>query len=420
MKTLLLCQSDAAGGAARAAFRLHKTLLKFGVDSRMRVGLKTSDLTTIDGPRGKLSRAIGMTRPYVGGLLMRLQKSHNPVLHSPAILPSGAVKNLNKSSVDVLHLHWINNEFLSIEDIGRLRKPLVWTLHDMWAFCGAEHYSSDDAKARWRTGYRADNRPEGHQGLDMDCWVSGRKRRSWLKPIHIVTPSRWLGRCVKGSALMRDWPVTVIPNPLDTSQYQPWPKKQARELLGLPLDAPLVLFGALGGGKDPRKGWDLLQPALTVLSSRMPGVEGVIFGESEPNNPPRLGLRLHWLGPLHDDVTLALVYSAADVMVVPSTQENLPQSGTEAHACGCPVVAFNATGLPDVVEHKVTGYLAKAFVRDDLANGIRWVLEDKVRYSGLSVAARDRALRLWSPDVVAAQYLALYKKVSILHHEKGD
>lgn len=414
---MLLSQSDTSGGAPRATFRLYKAFLAAGLDSRMRVGEKKSDLVSVDGPQGKLSEVTRLVRPSIGGLAMRLQKTPNPVFHSPALLPSGLTTELNHSDADVLNLHWVNSEFLSIADIARLHKPLVWTLHDMWAFSGAEHYGPDDDGARWRVGYRADNRPAGHGGMDIDRWVWGRKRKAWQRPIHIVTPSHWLASCAKGSALMHDWPVTVIPNPLDTRQYQPWPKELARELLGLPASPTLVMFGAIGGAKDPRKGWDLLQPALESLAAQMDDVEGVIFGQSAPCNPPRLGLPLHWMGHLNDDVTLALLYSAADVVVVPSRQENLPQSGTEAQACGCPVVAFNCTGLPDVVVHEETGYLAEPYDFEDLAKGIRWVLEDSERHSRLRAAARMRALRLWSPEVVVPQYMKVYA-AAIESHRK--
>ena len=383
-----------------------------GVDSRMRVAEKISDLGSIDGSSGKMDAVMRLLRPSVAALPLRLQKSKEKAFHSTALLSSGLVDELNRSDADVFNLHWINSEFLSISDIARLRKPLVWTLHDMWAFSGAEHYGPDDKDARWRVGYHADNRLPGYAGLDIDRWVWCRKLKAWQRPIHIVTPSRWLAACAKASVIMRDWPVTVIPNPLDTRQYQPWPKALACQLLGLPADANLVVFGAIGGAQDLRKGWDLLLPALESLAAQRVEIECVIFGQSAPSKPPSVGLPLHWMGHLHDDATLALLYSAADVVVVPSRQENLPQSGTEAHACGCPVVAFDCTGLSDVVVHGDTGYLANPYDIEDLANGIRWVLESADRRAHLAAAARARALRLWAPEVVVPQYLNVYQKAA--------
>jgi len=217
---------------------------------------------------------------------------------------------------------------------------------------------------------------------------------------------------------MRDWPVTVIPTALDVRQFQPWPKELARGVLGLPQTTALVLFGALSGGTDPRKGREFLEGALTKLASRIPNVAGVIFGQSEPANPPRLGLPLYWMGHLNDDAALSLVYSAADVMVIPSRQDNLPQTGVESQSCGCPVVTFNVSGLPDLVEDRWTGYLAKAFEVEDLATGIEWVLKDPARRDELSRRARERALRTWAPQVVIPQYLRVYESV-IADHRAG-
>ena len=411
MRIMIVNASDVIGGAARAALRLHKSLMADGLESRMRVGIKKSDIISIDGPKNKLGKAIGLARPFLGQVFMGLQKADRAIFHSPAILPSCVVDKINTSPADVINLHWVCDEFLSVEDIGRIRKPLVWTLHDMWAFSGSEHYGPDNSNARWQNGYTKDNRPSSHKGFDIDRWVWRRKQQAWRHHIQIVTPSRWLSECVKASYLMRDWPVSVIPNVLDCRQFQPWPKLLAREILGLPPNVTLVLFGAMEGVNNFIKGWDLLRPALARIANEHVGVNGVIFGQNEPAHPPNLGLPLHWMGHLNDDATLALLYSAGDVMVVPSRQEAFGQTGSEAQACGCPVVAFDCTGLQDVVEHRVTGYLAKPFDTVDLANGIKWVIENKKRYESLSSAARERALRLWAPEVVTPRYRAIYEAV---------
>jgi glycosyltransferase involved in cell wall biosynthesis len=204
--------------------------------------------------------------------------------------------------------------------------------------------------------------------------------------------------------------VTVIPNALDINRYKPIQKSLAREILGLPIKEKLILFGAVKGTQLSYKGWDLLQPALAKLSVLLPDVQAVIFGQGAPKNPPSLGMPLHWMGHLHDDATLALLYSAADVVVVPSRQENLPQLGTEAHSCGCPVVAFNATGLRDVVEHGKTGYLAEPYSSEDLATGIEWVLADDDRHALLSINARNRAVQFWSHATVVPKYLEVYQR----------
>lgn len=408
---LVATQDTMGAGGFKASERLHRAFLKNNISSGMHVARKFSDLQTIVGPDNNLQQILNINKSRLARLLMQLQRSPNTAIGSPAFLSSGLTNKLNTTKADLLHLHWICGEFLSIEDIGRLTKPLVWTLHDMWPFSGAEHYCDDDPNARWRLGYQNDNCLPSHRGIDLDRWVWSRKCRAWKTPIHIIAPSQWLADCARKSVLMRNWPISVIPYALDTERFRPWPKDMARQILGLPQEKQLVLFGAVGGGKDPRKGWDLLQPALAKLATQIPDLVGVVFGQSEPRDPPQLGLPLYWMGHLYDEVTLALLYSAADVAIVPSRQDNLPQTGIEAQTCGCPVVAFNTCGLPSVLVHQETGYLATPFEVEDLAQGISWILADPDRYVRLSQQARERAVRLWSPEVVVKQHILVYKQV---------
>lgn len=410
MKVLHLSQSDDGGGAAHAAVRLHHSLLASGITSKMIVGHKHTDLQSVEGPTSRLGKAFALIRPAIGATVTQLQKSGESGVRTPAFIPSGLVHVINSSSADVINLHWLGCEYLSVKDISRITKPLVWTLHDMWPFCGTEHYATEDKGSRWRHGYTAANRINGDRGFDVDRWTWERKRREWTRKIYLIAPSRWLTDCARSSKLMDQWPITTIPYSIDTSIYKLWPKDLAREILNLPKGKPLVLFGSIGGTRDPRKGSVYLMTALDRLAQQMPDVHGVIFGQSRPANFSATSFKLHWLGQLHDDATLALAYSAADVMVVPSLQDNLPQTGTEAQTCGCPVVAFDCSGLPDVVVHRETGYLARPFDPEDLAHGIGWVLKDPGRLAELGAAARRRAVQLWSTEVVVPQYLDVYYK----------
>ena len=396
------------GGAARAAYRIHHALRDSGVDSRMLVNIATAGDWTVEGPKGKFSKALVRLRPAIASLLNRTLKTGNSAIHSTGIIPTRMHRQLNASDADVVNLHWVNGEMMSISDIGKLNKPVVWTLHDMWAFCGAEHGTEE---MRWRNGYTAKNRPEYEAGFDLNRLTFARKQKHWQLPMHIVSPSQWLADCAKNSALMRDWPISVIPNAIDTNVWKPVNKAIARELLNLPSDIPLLLFGAMGGTRDLRKGFDLLQAALNHLRGSLPGLELMVFGQRSPKAQVDIGFPIHYAGHLHDDVSLRLLYSAADALVVPSRQENLPNTGVEAHSCGTPIVAFNACGLPDIVSHRETGYLAKAFDPVDLASGLAWILEDSTRLAALGEASRARAVHLWSSKVVAARYLQMYQNV---------
>ena len=412
MKVVHLNSSDIGGGAARAAYRIHHALRDADIDSCMWVNKTTVVDWTVEGPSSKLAKGLALIRPHSARPLVKMLNTTNPILHSPAFLPSNWVKRLNSSDADVVHLHWIAGEMLSITDICNIDKPVVWTLHDMWAFCGAEHYTEE---FRWREGYHSGNRPEYESGFDLNRWTWARKRQHWKKPMQIVAPSRWLADCVRESALMRGWPVTVIPNCLDTERWRPMEQTLARDLLHLPADVPLLMFGATGGGCDPRKGFDLLTTALEYLGGEVPGVEMVVFGQLAPRTSPDLGYPIHYTGHLHDDLSLRALYSAADALVVPSRQDNLPNIAVEAQACGAPVVAFNTGGLPDIIEHQRTGYLAQPFEAQSLAQGIVWALSQRAT-GQLRKQARLRSIELFSQISVVDSYRGIYRAAMDQNH----
>lgn len=405
MNVVHLNHSDINGGAARAAYRIHHCLRDAGINSCMWVNQATAGDWTVRGPSSKAEKLTAALRGRIGGQLRHAFKTANPINHSPALLPSRWVKRINDSDADIVHLHWVAGEMLSIADIGRINKSIVWTLHDMWAFCGAEHLAWDE---RWREGYRRDNRPAHESGFDLNRWTWQRKRKHWRRPMHIVTPSRWLADCVRESLLMRDWPVTVVPNPIDTERWKPLDQGLARELLGLPADVPLLLFGALGTAAY-HKGFDLLVRALEHLRDEplARGLEMIVFGQRAPQSSPVLGFPLHYGGRLHDDLSLRALYSAADALVIPSRQDNLPNTGVEALACATPVIAFDTCGLSDIVAHQRTGYLAKAFDTQDLASGITWVLAQR-GLQPLGEQARELAVARFGYPVVADQYEQIY------------
>jgi len=411
MKIIHLNYSDINGGAARAAYRVHNSLIKESINSKMWVNKKFSDDWTVEGSTSKVIRILNELRPrLINHTLVKMLKTENKIIHSPSVLPSGWLKKINNSDADVVNLHWIQNEMMSVKDISKIKKPIVWTLHDTWAFCGAEHYFNDK---RWYEGYFSKNRPNYETGFDLNRMTWLRKKRYWKKPIQIVCPSKWLANCVSKSVLMNNWPVSVIPSPIDTECWRPIDKKIARELLKLPENTFLILFGALGGEKDTRKGFDLLLAAFEYLKLNIETkkkIELVVFGQSKPKTQTDIGFPVHYLGYLQDDLTIRTAYSAADVMVIPSRKDNLPNTALEAQTCGTPVVSFDVGGLPDIIEHKHTGYIAKSFDIKDLAKGLSWVL-DQNKTKQLNNNARDRSIIKYSEKKIANNYLSIYKNV---------
>lgn len=396
---------DVAGGAARAAYRIHHALRSNAINSTLLVNSSTSDDWTVSARKKYSEKLINDLKYAFSASIPKLLKTSNINLHSASVIPSKWPKFINESQADLVNLHWFNHEMLSIKDVKKLKKPLVWTLHDMWGFCGAEHYTED---FRWRDGYKSDNRPEYESGFDLNKWVFDRKLKYLQKPMHIIAPSSWLADCAKKSILMQNWPIHTVPNAIDTNLWKPVEKNLARQLLNLPLEPHLVMFGALDGVNDTRKGFDLLKDALGLLKGEIKNLELVVFGQLEPKTPLDLGFPVHYMGHLHDDTSLIAAYSAVDVMVVPSKQEAFGQTASEALSCGTPVLAFKTTGLLDIVKHQTNGYLAKAFDVEDLANGIKWIFADSIRYQQLSMQARIDAVNKFSYKVVAEQYIQIY------------
>lgn len=406
LRVVHISQSDIGGGAAKSAWRLHRGLVDAGVDSRMLVAEKFGDDDRVIAHRPPLRRQRVLRRWMRPGI--RRLTSWPDRFVSLNLLPTGIIRAAEALEPHVVHLHWLGQETASIEEIGSVGRPVVWTLHDMWPFAGASHYEPEAADAVWRVGATA-----ARDWRERSTWL--RKARAWrATPFEFVTPSRWLARLLAESALFHGRRASVIPHALDLNRFRPCGHAQSRERLGLPPDRPVIGFGAVAGLQDPRKGGAALVEALNHLSPALLERRPVacVFGQSRPAVVPNAPVEWVWLGAIQDERLMPLVYSAMDVLVVPSVMDNFPQTGVEAQACGCPVVTFAATGMPEVIEDDRTGRLAAAGSVAALADGIGWVLADADRLESLGRAARQRAEDLWSPTAVVAAYRALYERVT--------
>jgi glycosyltransferase involved in cell wall biosynthesis len=309
----------------------------------------------------------------------------------------------------VVNLHWITGGLLSIEEIGKIRKPLIWSLYDMWPFCGTEHYGVDHNDARWRTGYTRSNRPSTEHGLDIDRNAWKRKREHW-RAAPVVPASTWLAASVQSSALMRDWPITRIPHVIDSDAFTPRDRATARDRLNLDTSAPVILFLSSAGTKDQRKGFDLLETALPAVRRAIPEVHVLVVGPKDDNRSHVAGVPVIWFGGAENDRVLAELYSAANVTAVPSREDNMPLTAMEAQTCGRAVVGFRIGGMPDIVVHHETGFLAEPGDTSGLAVGLIEALEDSQHASNWGVAARARAESTWSVPIVVRQYQAVYER----------
>ena len=412
IKPLILSARDISGGAARATYRLHRGLRGIGVESRMLVQSKASEDYTVIAPQTRLDKALSGQRHNLDELPFRLYPRRELVNYSTQWLPDLVHKKISQLNPDVINLHWICRGYLRIESISKLSKPVVWSLHDMWPFTGGCHY--DQGCGRY-TGSCGDC-PQLHSRRDKDLsrWIWRRKAKSGQNAdITIVALSQWLADCARKSSLFKDLRIEVIPNSLDIARFKPIDKRMSREILNLPQDKKLVLFGAMGATRDLRKGFDLLQATLKSLGQTdwKDKARLVIFGASKPERHVDLGIPAYYMGTLKDDISLSLLYSAADVFVAPSRQDNLPNTVMESIACGTPCAVFNIGGMPDMIDHQENGYLAEPFETGDLVHGITWILEDRERHRKLSYHARQKAEREYGLELQARRYMALYKEL---------
>jgi glycosyltransferase involved in cell wall biosynthesis len=410
MKILHLSTSDIDSGGARAAYRLNQGLQLLECSSQMLVRAKFGDDRTVLSEKSILTKL----SPPISSLLLRHYPKRDSGMFSPQWFPDNLTSRVAQIEPDIINLHWVCNGFLRIETLSKFKKPLVWTLHDMWPFTGGCHYNQGCEKYQESCG----SCPQlgSSKAADLSRQVWQRKSKAWKNSnLTIVSPSKWLADCAHASALFQDLRIELIPYSLDVQKYQPIDRMLARNLLGLPQDKQIVLFGAIGATSDPRKGFHLLLPALQKIRQSpawQDELELAIFGASEPISIPNYGFRTHYLGRLGDDISLSLVYAAADVFVAPSIQDNLPNTVMEALSCGLPSVTFKIGGMPDMIEHEQTGYLATPFEVEDLAEGIVWVLEDKDRHQKLRYNSREKSLKEFAPEVQARRYLSLYEEIS--------
>lgn len=411
MKTLLINTSD-QGGSGIAAYRLHTGLKFLGVNSNMLVQSKLTDDRTVIEQQAKLNRKIAQASPNLTTWPLPLYRHREPLLFSPQWFPDGLASQVAQLNPDIINLHWVCWGLLQIETLPKFNQPLVWTFHDMWAFTGGCHYAGQCDRYRDSCG----SCPQLHssKNWDLSRWVWQRKERAWKNiNLTVVTPSSWLARCTSSSSLFKNQRIEVIPNGIDTQIFKPIDKQLARLLLNLPNDKQIVLFGAMSSTSDRRKGFHLLQPALKSLSQSgwQDQIELVVFGSSEPIKAPEFGFHCRYLGRLYDPISLAILYSAADVFVAPSIEDNLPNTIMEAIACGTPCVAFKIGGIPEMIEHHINGYLARPDEPEDLAQGIAWVLENSERHQKLSHSAREKAEREFTQDLQARRYMSLFTEI---------
>ena len=420
MRIVHLSTSDTSGGAARAAYRLHTGLRRLGEDSTMLVGKRAGQDPSVAAfiPFGDF---VSRTRRK-----FRRKRIHREFARYQSTRPPGLdlfsddrtehagdlVKRL--PDCDLINLHWVAG-FVDYEGFFRAvpkHVPLVWRLADMGPLTGGCHYDDGCGKFHARCGACPQLGSRDEDDLSRDVWrrkqAALSRARDGAGGLHLVGTSRWIAEQARASSLFRDFPITVIPNGLDTDDFAPRDRNYSRDLWGIPRDARVVLFAA-ESLENRRKGFAELLQALKGLG----GVEkpylvsvGGLKTQLDVPVPHRN------LGKINHDRLLSTAYSAADVFVIPSLQESFGQTVTESMACGTPVVAFASGGIVDMVRPGVTGWLAPTGDTAALGAAIRTALlelSDHGRARALSDNCRRIAVAEYTMEVQARAYLRLYE-----------
>jgi len=410
MKIIHIANSDSKGGAARAAFRIHTGLKNKFINSILYVVDKISNDPKVYA-FSKLEKIIYKLKIHSSAFIIRRISSsikENTRPCSLNIFHSSLLKKIHKSNPDIVHLHWIGGEILSISDIAKIDKPIVWTLHDLWPLIGMRHilYENDIEF----TGSKTDTFED-----KLNKWIYKKKRKSWKMPIYFVCPSSYVALAAKETNPYGLWNFEVIGNPIDCQLWSPKPSVSLRKKFNIKEGKKIILAGAHNFLSDKNKGADLFFSSIRELHIDPNSYTLILFGVLSdslidiPNNIDRV-----ILNNIENDDLLSRLYSLADVVVVPSRFETFGQVAAEAQSCGAPVVCFDNSGLTDIVKHKITGYLSEALSPKSLAEGISWVINcgfnDK-----LKVNSRRNICERFSSQVVSKKYSSLYQKIKKFH-----
>ena len=423
MKVLIVNTSEQTGGAAVAANRLMNALNNHGVKAKMLVRDKSTDDICVVGLQGTLGKRWHfLWERLVVFFHLHFKRDH---LFEVDIANSGTdiTKLREFKEADIIHLHWINQGMLSLSGIRKILrsgKPVVWTMHDIWPATAICHYARGCQSYMSRCHHCV---LLPGRGSERDLAAKVWKRKVQLLStanVSFVACSRWLEGEAKRSALLNGHFITSIPNPIDTRIYCPKDKVEARRSLGLPEQGRYVLFVSQRV-TDERKGIAYLIESMGKLVAQHPELKAdtriVILGSHADEVARELPLPVDTLGYVSDVETIVNVYNAADVFVTPSLEDNLPNTIMESMACGVPCVGFRVGGIPEMIDHRKTGYVAEFRNSDDLARGIGWVLCE-ASAEELSRQSVRKVMKSYSQTGVAMQYSEVYQQALAQKHFK--
>ena len=415
MKILHIVSGDLRGGAARGAYWLHQGLVSEHIDSKILKNTPGADndsnVATFINSKKKLLLDIFYIE--IENFPLRAYKNKTKHLFSTGIIGFDITKHPLYDWADIIHLHWINNAFINIKHLRKIKKPIVWTLRDMWPFTGGCHTTIDCDK--YKTGCGSCPHLGSKKNNDLSRKIVTRKQKYIPTHMFVVGITPWISSEAKKSLIFKDFHVTYIYNNINCDLFFPVDKRIAIEALSICTDKKIVLVGALYT-YDYFKGFDKFLQALKNLDVQKYFI--IFFGRLNETVKDSIKFEYKNFGLISDDITLRLLYSAADVFVNPSLIESFGKTTAESMACGTPVVCFDATGSKYIVDHKVNGYRSEPYFPHDLSNGIEWVINNS-DYNTLALNARKKVIENFDNCLIAKQYIELYKNILLKQHKDG-
>lgn len=417
MKILHICTQD-TGGAGKAVLRLHLGSKSIGLKSKMLVlchTLTDSDVVEFTRNNNIFFRIWNKLRHGWISKEFNVYKDTRPE-GVDAFTNDRTIYSIGKhplvKEAEIIHLHWIAEMLDYIEFFSSIiNKPIVWTLHDMNPFTGGCHFAG--ACKKYETGCGSCPQLGSKNESDLSRRIWKRKQKAYEGHyIHIVTPSSWLADCAKKSLLFKDFKIEIIPYGLSTSVFKARDRHFCRELLNLPQDKTLIIFGA--AYRIKRKGLEYLIQALKLLKDKTDtsGVALVIFGNCTDDSLKDIGFPVYSLGYIDDESLLSCCYSAADLFVVPSLEDNFPNTILESFACGIPIVGFDVGGILEMIKTKEIGLLAKVGDVKELSEHIIWMINHPDERQQMGLNARRLAEQEYTTELQAKRYLKLYESIS--------
>ena len=393
------------GGAAIAVLRIHNVLKKNNYNSKILVAEKINNSSDIFCNQNSFNKFFWNLKKKISRNLKFIFKSKNKNTHTLSFFNSNILSQIDKYDPDIINIHWIGNEFISLKQISKIQKPIIWTLHDMWLYSGAEHYTTEQ---RFIDGYNKKNRNKDESGFDINRWVWNRKKKYITKKIKIISTSDWQYQNSKKSFLLKNNDNYKIPLPIDLSIWKPTVKKDARNDLKWSNNKIYFLFGFSDYSRRDIKGLDIALDLFDKFNKVNNGNCILnIFGDIKKKYLNKENVNV--LGSIKKPSELKRIYSASDLLINPSRLESFGQIALEALACGLPILINKNTGTNDLILCDEMGYVLENESDSNFGTLLDWF--NKNCLANNQKLLHRKIKENFSYDVVATKYKSLIDEI---------